>query len=508
MKDMEEKVLSIIEEHEKNGDVYQTCAGIIARVQGQFPEITSDEISLILANLSQSGNLVHIGNEYAITDTRYDEDRLARMIAKVIRCNTPSRLIDAEHAVSTVESQLGFFLSQSQQDAIVGALSSRMAIITSGPGTGKTTVLRALCDAFEASQGKDTSIYLMAPTGKAARRLFEQTGRPASTVHSILYAQRHNEESIQADLIVVDEASMLSIPLLAELLGNTKSDTQVVLVGDPDQLPAVGPGQVLKDLIASGLPVYVLTDNFRQGPESILADNVYQIRNRYTSLTYDQDHFALIESESSHDTEQLALSLYLSLRAQYGNQVQILTPVGSAGGVCSAARLNKLVQSHLNPHTPQKLEVMVDGTVYRIGDRVIQCQNNGVARNGDIGTIVGIVGDSSITVQIRFDFGDDETVCYPISELEHGFLNLAYALTIHKAQGSEYDYVIIPLCKEHIFSWSNNMVYTAISRAKKRVILVGSRCVLDRGIRQPLPPCRSKLADKIHQYLTAKEKAV
>ena len=132
---------------------------------------------------------------------------------------------------------------------------------------------------------------------------------------------------------------------------------------------------------------------------------------------------------------------------------------------------------------------------------MIQLQNNSFARNGDIGTIVGIVGDSSITIQIRFDFMEDGVICYPLRELEGGLIQLAYALTIHKAQGSEYDYVVIPLANEHVFSWSNNMIYTAISRAKKRVVLVGSRWLLEHAIQTSLPPCRSEFAEKIRRYL-------
>ena len=253
--------------------------------------------------------------------------------------------------------------------------------------------------------------------------------------------------------------------------------------------------------MASGLPTYRLQSNFRQSCHSLICEDLKLIKERTPALRFNSDEILLLETMSSQDTEYLALSIYLALRAEHGNQVQMLTPVGPAGGVCSARQFNCLAQDHINPHAPDKLEVVIDGTTYRLGDRVIQLQNNSFARNGDVGTIVGIVGDSSITVQIKFDFMDDGVICYPLRELEGGLIQLAYALTVHKAQGSEYDYVVIPLANEHVFSWSNNMIYTAISRAKKRVVLVGSRWLLEHAIQTSLPPCRSEFAEKIRRHL-------
>lgn len=500
MKDISKKVLAVIDDHEKNGDVYHDRTDIIARVQGSYPEITEDEINMTLIHLSQDGYLIRIDDDYCVTETHYAEDQAARQIAEIIRHNEPPTVLDAASALAAVEAELGFRLSSGQHEAIRGALGHRMSIITGGPGTGKTTVLKVLCDAFVAS-GDTGGICLMAPTGKAARRLSEQTRRPAATVHSILQRLDREDSYLASSLVVVDEASMLSITLLYDLLKVISSGARLVLVGDPDQLPAVGPGRVLADLMASGLPTYWLQSNFRQSCHSLICEDLKLIKERTPALRFNSDEILLLETMSSQDTEYLALSIYLALRAEHGNQVQMLTPVGPAGGVCSARQFNCLAQDHINPHAPDKLEVVIDGTTYRLGDRVIQLQNNSFARNGDIGTIVGIVGDSSITIQIRFDFMEDGVICYPLRELEGGLIQLAYALTIHKAQGSEYDYVVIPLANEHVFSWSNNMIYTAISRAKKRVVLVGSRWLLEHAIQTSLPPCRSEFAEKIRRYL-------
>ena len=472
MKTMEEKIFGLILDHEKNGNVYHARKDIIAWTQGRCPEITEDEVNLSLAHLSQEGYLVRIGNDYAITETRYAEDRAAKLTAELIRHNTPPSEIDVAAAMALAEEGLGFTLSPGQSAAVRGAMTHRASIITGGPGTGKTTVLRALCDAFEAYSNE--SIQLLAPTGKAARRLSEQTGRPAMTVHALLRSLEQEDAGLGAGL----------------------------MVGDPNQLPAVGPGQVLKDLLTSGLPVYRLTRNYRQGEHSVIRDNLSLILDGCSKLHYDRDHFLFLEASSIQDTESLALSIYLALRAEHGNGAQLLTPLGPAGGSCSAVQFNKLAQAHLNPPSAQKLEVKVGDTILRLGDRVIQTVNNSSARNGDVGTIVGIIGDSSVTVQIKFDFDGDNVVCYPASMLGDGLLQLAYALTVHKAQGSEYGYVVIPLAKEHVFSWSVNMLYTAVSRAKQRVVLVGSRWLLEQTLRAKLPPCRSDLANKIQRCLS------
>lgn len=500
MKTMEEKILGLIMGHEKNGNVYHARRDIIAWTQGRCPEITEDEVNLSLAHLSQEGYLVRMGNDYAITETRYAEDQAARLTAELIRHNAPPSEIDVAAAMTLAEEGLGFALSPGQSAAVRGAMTHRASIITGGPGTGKTTVLRALCDAFEAYSNE--SIQLLAPTGKAARRLSEQTGRPTMTVHALLRSLEQEDAGLGTGLMVIDEASMLSIPLFFEVLKALPRKMRLVLVGDPNQLPAVGPGQVLKDLLTSGLPVYRLTRNYRQGEHSVIRDNLSLILNGCSKLHYDRDNFLFLETSTIQDTESLALSIYLALRAEHGNGAQLLTPLGPAGGSCSAVQFNRLAQAHLNPPSAQKLEIKVGDTILRLGDRVIQTANNSSARNGDVGTIVGIIGDSSVTVQIQFDFAENNVVCYPVSMLGDGLLQLAYALTVHKAQGSEYDYVVIPLAKEHVFSWSVNMLYTAVSRARQRVVLVGSRWLLEQTLRAKLPPCRSDLANKIQRCLS------
>lgn len=500
MKTTMEKVLEAIEAQELAGDVYQSRSGILARTQAAYPYLTEEAIQRTLDGLSSEGLLAHEGDTYAITETVYNEGLLARFIAGYIGCPTPPDSFDIERALAQAEDRLGLHLSQSQRAAVIGALGCRLSVITGGPGSGKTTTLRALCGAVPVSAPDD--ILLLAPTGKAARRLSEQTGRDAYTAHSVLYSahgvRRYADGELACKLVIVDEASMLSINLAADLLRAVSLETRVILVGDPAQLPAVGAGQVLSDLLVCGLPVFCLTDNFRQAMGSYLAEDIDRIRAGRTDLLYDTDSIHLMPTGNSRDTEDLSLALYASLRAQ-GKRVQILAPVGKCG-VCSTRSMNLQAQELVNPPSAEKLELELGGTVYRLGDSVIQLVNNAYAKNGDVGTIVSITAGEELRVGVQFDFCE-RPVYYSANSIARGdLLDLAYALTVHRAQGSEYDHVIVPLAPEYTYMWSNNMLYTAISRARKQVILVGDEHILTQAIQTPQPVRNSKLLEKIKKY--------
>ena len=255
MKTTEEKILSLIKV-------------IIAWTQRHCPEIVEDEVNLSLAYLSQEGHLVHIGNDYAITETRYAENQAVKLIAELIKHNVPPCEIDVVAAMALAEEGLGFTLSASQSAAVLGAMTHRAVIITGRPETGKVTVLRVLCDVFEAYSTE--SIHLLAPTDEAARRLSAQTGRPAMPIHTLLHSLEQEGAGLGAGLMVIDEASMLSIPLLFEVLRALPHKMRLVLVGDPSQRPTVGCGQAFNDLLSSGLPVYRLTGNCWQEDHNVL----------------------------------------------------------------------------------------------------------------------------------------------------------------------------------------------------------------------------------------------
>ena len=503
-----EKVLESIAKVEKNGDVYQQECDIVARCQAAYPYLPESHILVALRELSANETLLHIGDTYALAVTGNNEQYLAWQCMEYLTNHAPLNPFDAVSAVRDAEEHLGIQLSPSQRNAAMGGLQTRLCIITGGPGSGKTTMLNVLCTAAELALGD--SIMLMAPTGKAAHRLSEQTGREATTIHSVLYTgcgyRRYGDGELNAKLVVVDEASMLSTNLLADLFRTVSAQARIILVGDPDQLPAVGPGRILADLISSGLPVHRLTDNFRQVNTGCLAQAIGYIRDGRAEIPHADGSVQFLETLSSYDAEMLALSIYTS-KTMEGWNVQLLSPVGSAGGVCSAAALNNSAQALVNPSSPEKLEVPIGGTLYRLGDKVIQTKNNAYARNGDVGRITNISNcNGEIYITVLFAFGD--AVTYSRSEIQNlALLDLAYALTVHKAQGSEYDCVIVPVVPEHLHMWSRNMLYTAASRARQTLILLGSRAVFEQAVTTPLPNRDTRLLALIDQLRQAPQPA-
>lgn len=496
-----ERVKEIMEEQELSGDTYQEEAEIIRRTRATYPAMPVAAIKQALAELAQNAEVIRTGTTYGLTDTIHAERQLGRMLADYLhspylRCpdTLPAQLAE-------VERDLQITLSESQRAAVLGAMSTRLGIITGGPGTGKTTVLRALCALYEAThRGKE--IMLMAPTGRAAHRMAQQTHRKAITIHSAIYTgmgmAAYEPGELCPGLLIVDEASMLHVRLAADLLRALGPGTQVILVGDTYQLPPVGAGQVLADAIDCGLPTYQLTDNFRQRNGSLLADNLEHVRYGDDDLIYGDD-LRLMETSNDEDAEALTAAIY-SAMLQEGRDVQILSPIGKAGGVCSAKDLNATLRDWCNPPAPEKLEVTIGERIYRVGDRVIQMHNTDKARNGDTGTIECIVGADEPRLGIAFD-GEDTLVYYDISQIERDeLLDHSYAVTVHKSQGSEYDWVIIPLAQAHVRSWYSNMIYTAMTRARKGVILIGSRDILSEAISSPRPPRATRLRDEIRRY--------
>lgn len=499
-----EKVLTAIHTQEMQGDVYQRQEDIVARCRAAF-HLKKRTVLSALAELSADGTLLHQDMYYAITETAANERYLGSHVASFIGDNNPYDPFDTESAVWHSEDVTGLHLSDSQHRAAVGALQCRLSIITGGPGTGKTTALKVLYAAYRAARPQE-DIILLAPTGKAARRMTEQIGQEAYTVHSAVYSgrskvRRYGDKEWSPGLIILDEASMLSINLLADLFRSVAPATRIVLVGDPDQLPAVGPGQVLADLISSGLPTYRLTDNFRQASGSPLAAAVPLIRDGAADLPFDDRDLVCRETLSPADTEMFVVALAASYYAS-GKMAQVLTPVGAAGGLCSAAAINPKVQALVNPPAAQKPEVVIGPTLYRVGDRVIQKHNNAWGKNGDMGTVIDISTQNPAQLTIKLDQGD--LVTYTADAVaKEDLLSLAYAITVHRAQGSEYDYVLVPLAPKHRHMWSRAMLYTAVSRARQGLIMVGDRELLTQAIQAPRPARNTMLLAEINHLLSA-----
>ena len=370
-------------------------------------------------------------------------------------------------------------LSAEQQSALEMALSHPVSILTGGPGTGKTTCLKALIEILDA-QGQ--RFALASPTGRAAKRLAEATGHPARTIHRLLeYSPvegfKHNEENpLAVDFLIVDEASMLDLLLTHHLLRALRPGIQLLFVGDVDQLPAVGAGDVLRDMIASGLlPVTRLGTIFRQAADSQIITNAHLInQGRLPVFSKERGDFFLFPAEEAEAAADWILQIVSArIPQKFGfdpvHEVQVLAPLyrGPAG----VTALNERLQAQLNPPGGSKSERKLFGTLFRVGDKVMQTQNNydKDVYNGDLGFIRRM---DMIDQSLAVDF-DGRLVTYDWSEADQ--LTLAYAVSVHKAQGSEFPAVVMPVVTQHYTMLQRNLLYTAVTRARKLCVLAGSR---------------------------------
>lgn len=380
-------------------------------------------------------------------------------------------------------------LARGQTEALAQTERSPLSIITGGPGTGKTTIISALCRAYLRA---GLRVVLSAPTGRAAKRLSDATQHPAKTIHRLLSLvpgeTEHTGRDVEADLLVCDEASMLDLPLAVALLQAIPSETTVVIVGDVDQLPSVGPGRVLADLIDSGcVPVTRLTEVFRQAEGSGIIHNARAILNGELPQALPSEgkppDFFWIEVQDARTVQERVVKLVCQrIPQRFGfhplSEIQVLTPMHR--GETGTVQLNRCLQAALNPAATTQA---ADGGPARffVGDKVMQVRNNYELDvwNGDIG-VVAAHDEEEDLVLVRFD--DDRQVAYDAEARED--LELAYAVSVHKSQGSEYQAVVIPLHLQHFALLVRNLLYTAVTRGKKLVVLVGGRQAVQRAVRQ------------------------
>jgi exodeoxyribonuclease V alpha subunit len=401
----------------------------------------------------------------------------------------PMPVIDVEKAIAWVEGKLEIKLALAQQEAIRQATQNKMLVVTGGPGVGKTTLVRSVLEIFTA---KGLKCVLAAPTGRAAKRMAEMTERTAKTIHRLLEFdpatgefKRNQNNPLKGDLFVLDEVSMVDVVLGHQFFRAVPSNACVILVGDVDQLPSVGPGSVLADLISSGVvPVVRLTEIFRQAAESEIVTAAYAInQGRMPELkSRDGSDFYFIEAQEPEAIQDLIVRLVKErIPARFGvdpkTDIQVLSPMNRS--LLGARNLNQVLQTALNPGDGGP-EVQRFGWTFRIGDRVIQTENdyNRDVFNGDLGIIEKINRIEQDMVvnfegrQVEYDFGDlDE-------------LALAYVLSIHKSQGSEFPCVVIPVHTQHYMMLQRNLLYTAVTRGKKLVVLVGTKKALGMAVRR------------------------
>ncbi len=410
-----------------------------------------------------------------LTPMYFSEIGVTRRVRELIRTPT-SRLADIRW--TTVARGPAIALSAEQQAAIRTAVAHKVTILTGGPGTGKTTTLRALLDLLDHS-GKRT--LLASPTGRAAKRLAEATGREAKTIHRLLEFNpgegfgRSEEKPLDADMVVIDEASMLDLVLAHNLLKAIRPGTHLLLVGDIDQLPSVGAGDVLGDLIDSGVTAVVrLQTIFRQAADSLIIHNAHRINHGLMPETRpDADDFFLFVKENVDETAELLVDIVQKRVPQkFGldpiDDIQVLAPMYN--GRVGVTSLNDALQAALNP-PGRKPERKLGGRVFRVGDKVMQTVNNydKSVFNGDIGRVTALDPiQQTLVVSI-----DGEPVVYDFLETDE--LVHAYAISVHKSQGAEYPCVVIPMVMQHYMMLQRNLLYTAVTRAKKLAILVGTR---------------------------------
>jgi len=439
----------------------------------------------------------------------HTEVALARRLATFASMPVKVDMVRVGRWIDTFTQKRNITLSAEQRRAVELAASSRLLVLTGGPGCGKTFSTRAIVALWHA-MGK--SVLLAAPTGRAAQRLAELTRCEAKTIHRLLAFDpgtmqfRSNEDNLlEANAIVVDETSMLDLFLAHPLVKAIPPNAQILLVGDIDQLPSVGPGMVLRDLIASEqIPVVRLTEVFRQAATSQIITNAHRINaGQYPQLTpttkfAESDCLRLEASEPELGAEGIR-HLVSEFLPRHGinpaRQVQILCP--ATRGEIGTRQLNVMLQQALNPAKPGKMELSRGGSVLRVGDRVIQ-QVNDYQRevfNGDMGTVVTIdLEEQEVVVQ----FADERAVSYDYADLSE--LSLAWAVTIHKSQGSEYPVVILPLFMQHYLLLSRNLLYTGLTRAKRLAILVGPPKSIGFAVKRMLDRQRyTALADRLKQ---------
>lgn len=503
-------IIHVLQELADEGHVYAPEADLLRAAETTL-EIPRHLLSDAIADLTREGQVVEESPEGGrciyLKPLHVAEEQVARRLADLLRAPRLPVQIDVEKALLWVEGITRLHLAAQQREAIRMAITRKALVITGGPGTGKTTILRCIIQILEK---KGMRIHLASPTGRAAKRMTEATGHEALTIHRLLEwspmqggFQRNAHRPLDTDLVIVDEASMIDIVLMNGLLRAVPLMATLVLVGDADQLPSVGPGTVLKDILDSGqVPAVRLTEIFRQAEQSRIVLNAHRVnRGEFPDLSRSPvgqgSDFHFLPEEEPERLQQLIVELAsrrlpTSLGFDPTEDIQVLTPMHR--GVIGAAQLNAALQAALNPARADATEVMRGGRVFRKGDRVMQMRNNydKEVYNGDIGRITRIdLQEQEMVVHV-----DGRPVTYDFSELDE--LTLAYAVTVHKSQGSEYPAVLLPMHTTHYPMLQRNLLYTAMTRAKRLLVLVGMKKALaiavknDATIRR-----RSRLSDRL-----------
>lgn len=443
-------------------------------------DLTEEMVGNRAMRLINDGKLMTFqGNVYRASAAAA-EAYLAYLVARRVNVKLKSIIPDLNTILDREETKLSICMAEEQRAAVKTALTKRVSVITGGPGTGKTLIQHAVLDIYM-QHNPDKKVCCCAPTGRAARRMAQSTGYPASTIHKALGLYAGDDgtygepQPLDADLVLVDEVSMLDIYMAGYLFEALKDDAQIVLIGDADQLPSVGPGAVLSEIIESEcVPVVRLDKVFRQNAGSRIATNAKLIRHGNLGLEYGND-FQFVESGDLSESAKLVAETYMREIVKYGvDNVALLAPYRQKTETGVNA-LNETIRDLVNPPDPSKSEIKTGKRLFRLGDKVMQIKNYEDINNGDIGYVKAVhtVGNET---SVQIDFGEGKIKWYESDDLN--MLDLGYASTIHKSQGSEYTSVIINLQCAHSIMLTRQLIYTAITRGKERVIIVGERRAL------------------------------
>ena len=499
-----------------NGHCCTLKSNLIEYVK-QLLDVSEEVIESSIINLKVNNEIVvenRNEEEWVYLYSYYrTEEEIAQRIIRLKDARNTKKVLNIEKELKLVEEKTDIMLSDKQKEAIRAINDNNVTIITGGPGTGKTTIIKSIIEIYKTKKYK---MVLCAPTGRAAKRMTETTGEEASTLHRLLEIGKVDEESlikkdveyqgapIDADIIIVDETSMVDMFVMSYLLGCIYKGTKLILVGDTDQLPSVGPGSVLKDLISSNKITTVHLDKiFRQAAKSKIIVNAHRVNKGEKFIEQQEDEegikqdFFFIKENNEQKILKEVLSLCNGRLKKYGDydffeSIQVLTPTKK--GILGTKELNKALQQELNPHREGENERNSMGAIFRIGDRVMQIKNNydlywerkngdnlevgnGVF-NGETGTITNI-NDKEKNIRVKFD--DEKVAWYEYNDLEQ--IEHSYCITIHKAQGSEFDVVIMIIPQAAPMLLTRNLLYTGITRAKKLLIVIGNDKVVDFMLR-------------------------
>jgi exodeoxyribonuclease V alpha subunit len=500
-------LLHVLETKAGEGHVY-VPEEMLLQEAGELLKVPRQPLSKILEHLAREGRVVlqdlAEGRGVFRKPAWVAETGIARDLTRLKTTPAPPAPLHLDDLISQVQEERGITLSDEQARAVALALKEKLAIITGGPGTGKTTIVSCILDLY---QRLGARVRLMAPTGRAAKRLSETTGAEAATIHRALEFspqtggfRRNASEPLRADVIVIDEMSMVDTYLMYHLLRAVPPGARLVMVGDVHQLPAVGPGNVLKDLMDSGVvPVARLTQIYRQAQQSLIVVNAHRINQggfpELAGLDDEKDFVFIPRQEPAAIKGSLINLVVNELPKRYGfdpvRDIQVITPMHR--GAVGVQTLNHELQQRLNGRAPR---FTFGARVFRRGDKVMQLRNNYMKEvfNGDIGQVTGL---NPATGQLLVEF-DGRTVAYDPGEGEE--ITLAYAVTVHKAQGSEFPGVLLVLTTHHYLLLQRNLLYTALTRGRRLVVLVGTKKALAMAIKNDRPVRRyTDLAAKLRQ---------